>query len=251
MKKVTVLIAGVFIVFALVSVVFCVFIDQAVLTRKGTIYKVPNNEKAIAITFDDGPSPVWTPEILDVLKEHNVKATFFMVGKHLERYPQVGKRVAEEGHEIGNHTYLHHVLLYYTNDELHLELKYTEYLIESITGKKATLFRPPKAWLTGREKEYIKDEGYKIVLWSINSKDWVSFFNVKYIVNNLLKRIKPGDIILFHDAGGTFTVEGGARSNTVKAVRLLIEKCKARGYKFMTVSELIEAGEEKQEQNIH
>lgn len=237
--KISKIVLPVFSVLIIAIAAFCIFFDQAVLTRKGTIYGFPVKDKVIALTFDDGPSPIWTPRILDELKKHNIKATFFMVGSNAEKYPQIAKRVADDGHEIGNHTYLHHVLLYYTNDELQLEIKHTENIIGNITGRKTDLFRPPKGWLTKREKDYIKSLGYKIILWTLNSKDWVSFFGDKYIANKLARNIQPGDIILFHDSGGVFSLKDGNRLNTLKAISILINELKQKGYKFVTISELL------------
>jgi peptidoglycan/xylan/chitin deacetylase (PgdA/CDA1 family) len=227
----------------LVLIVFCIavftiFFDQAVLVRKGTVYHVRIAKKVVALTFDDGPSPIWTPQILDVLKKSNVKATFFMIGMHVKKYPQVAQRVAQEGHEIGNHSLSHHVLLYYTKEELKKEILANEAMIKDVTGQKTILFRPPKAWLTKREKKKIRDLGYKVVLWTLNSKDWVTFDD-KYIIRYILKNIRPGDIILFHDSGGTFSIEGGDRHETVSAISRLAEKLKEKGYKFVTVSELL------------
>lgn len=218
---------------------FCVFFDQAVFTRKDTIYRVKTNEKKIAITFDDGPSPVWTPQILDELKKANIKATFFMIGHHIKKYPDIAKRVAREGHQIGNHGYAHSVLFYYTPDELEEDIKYSEYIIKEITGQTTTCFRPPKALITYREKEKIKSMGYRIVLWSLNSKDWVTFDD-KYIVRYILRNIRNGDIILFHDSGGVFKTEGGNRSETVTTIPLLAEKLKERGFKLVTIDELLD-----------
>jgi len=216
----------------------CIFFDEAVMLRKGTFYREPTLDKVAALTFDDGPSPVWTPKILDALKKAGVKATFFMIGEHVEKYPEIAKRVAEEGHEIGNHTYDHHVLIYYTMEELKKELIDAEKIIKNVTGKTTIYFRPPKAWLTPREKEKIKAMGYKIILWSLNSKDWVTFDD-KYIVRFIMHRIRPGDIILFHDSGGVFSTEGGDRSETVKAVPILIDKLREKGYKIVTIRELL------------
>ena len=112
-KKIAVRILIVVLVAALVVAIFCVFFDEAFITRKGTIYRVHESAKVVALTFDDGPSPVWTPQILNALKRAHVKATFFMLGKHVEEYPDIARRVVAEGHEIGNHTYDHHVLLFY------------------------------------------------------------------------------------------------------------------------------------------
>ena len=98
-----------------------IFFDQAVLTRGGTVFRVKNKEKMVAITFDDGPSPVWTPQILDELKKADVKATFFMIGHHVKKYPEVARRVVAEGHQIGNHGYAHTAILYYTPPEIEEE----------------------------------------------------------------------------------------------------------------------------------
>ncbi len=217
---------------------FTVFFDQAVITRRATIYHVNTDDKVVALTFDDGPSPVWTPRILDELKRAGIKATFFMIGQHVEKYPEIAKRVAREGHEIGNHTYDHHVLIYYKMYELEKEVKEAEEVIRSVTGRTTKYFRPPKAMLTGEEKQKLKEMGYGIVLWSLNSKDWVTFDD-RYIVRYIVKNIRPGDILLFHDSGGVFTTEGGNRSETVKTIPLLAEKLKEKGYRFVTISELL------------
>jgi peptidoglycan/xylan/chitin deacetylase (PgdA/CDA1 family) len=217
---------------------FCVFFDQAVLTRRGTIYRVKTPHKQVALTFDDGPSPAWTPQILDELKKANIKATFFMIGHHVKKYPDVARRVAREGHEIGNHGYAHSVLFYYTPDELEEDIKYSELVIKEITGQATTCFRPPKAMITHREKDIIKAMGYRVVLWSLNSKDWVTFDH-KYIVRYILRNVQNGDIILFHDSGGVFKTEGGNRSETVSTIPLLAQKLKERDFEFVTVDELL------------
>lgn len=224
----------------LAAALFTIFFDQAVLVRKGTVYHVDGHEKLIALTFDDGPSDIWTPKILDELRKAGVKATFFMIGEHAEKYPLVARRVAQDGHEIGNHTYDHGALLYYTKDELKETIKKAEAIIKKATGVTAKYFRPPKAWLSKREKKKIKEMGYEIILWSLNSKDWVNFDD-KYIIRYILSNIRSGDIILFHDSGGFFAKEGGNRWETVLAVPRLIEKLKERGYKFVTITELLEA----------
>lgn len=217
---------------------FCVFFDQAVLTRRGTIYRIRTDKKRVALTFDDGPSPVWTSKILDELKKSGVKATFFMVGHHVQKYPDIARRVAEEGHTIGNHGYAHSVLLYYTPPEIEEEIKYTEHVIRETTGRTTKIFRPPKAWLSKSIKEKIKSMGYDVVLWSLNSKDWVAF-NHRDIVRYLAKRVKNGDILLFHDSGNVFTTEGGNRNQTVKSISLLARTLQEKGFEFVSVEELI------------
>lgn len=243
-KRVKRLMLPCIIIFSLLSLallLFSIFFDEAEIIRKGTVYRAPVNEKIVALTFDDGPSPIWTPKILEALKKAGVKATFFILGEHALRYPEIIKRIAGDGHEIGNHTYDHHVLIYYKMEELEREIKDTEKIIKDITGRTTVYFRPPKAWLTNEEKQKIKAMGYKIILWSLNSKDWVTFDD-KYIIRYILRNIRPGDIILFHDSGGVFTAEGGDRHETVKAIPRLAEELKEKGYKFVTITELLKKG---------
>jgi len=239
MKRRLKIISLVSITFVFVISLFCVFFDEAVLVRKGTIFRVSGNDKVVALTFDDGPSPAWTPLILDELKKANIKATFFMLGQHVEKYPEVARRVAQEGHEIGNHTYDHHVLIYYKPEEIVKEVKSAEKIIFETTGVLTKYIRPPKAWITAKERKMIEKLGYKVVLWSLNSKDWVNF-DAKYIVRYIAHRVKSGDIILFHDSGGVFRIEGGDRSETVKSIALLAEALNQKGYKFVTLTELLE-----------
>ena len=141
-----------FSLLTLAVISLCVFFDHAVWVRKETIFRVTPCRRKVALTFDDGPSHLWTPPILDALKKLGIKATFFMVGSHVQKFPEIARRVAQEGHTIGNHGYAHSVFLYYTEEELEEEIKYTELMIRQITGQTTRYFRPPKAWLTKQEK---------------------------------------------------------------------------------------------------
>jgi peptidoglycan/xylan/chitin deacetylase (PgdA/CDA1 family) len=226
------------VVSAAAVVVFCIFFDQAVLTRKGTIYRVKTNHKQVVLTFDDGPSPVWTPQILAELTKADIKATFFMIGHHVKKYPEIANRVVEEGHTIGNHGYAHSVLMYYTLEELEEEIKYTELVIKNITGETTKYFRPPKAWLRTSEKQKINSMGYQVILWSLNSKDWVSFDH-RQMVNFIARRVRNGDILLFHDSGHVFKTEGGDRSQTVKAIPLLARALREKGFDFVSIDDLL------------
>jgi len=230
-------ILAVLVIVALGIACFCIFFDQALLTRRGTIYRIKTNQKKIALTFDDGPSPEWTPRILDELHKANIKATFFMVGHHVKKYPNIARRVAAEGHAIGNHGYAHSVILYYTEAEIEEEIKYTECVIQEITGQTTRFFRPPKAWLRDSIKRKIKSMGYETILWSLNSKDWVGFKH-RHIVRNIIERINNGDILLFHDSGNVLKMEGGNRAQTVAAIPLLVKELQEKGFKFVTVDEL-------------
>ncbi len=232
------IICTVAIVVALMVVGFCIFFDQAVLTRRETIYRVKTKQKIVALTFDDGPSPEWTPKILDELKEANIKATFFMIGHHVKKYPDIARRVAAEGHTIGNHTYAHSMILYYTPEEVEEEIKYTELIIKEVTGQKTKYFRPPKAWIMNSMKEKVKAMGYEVILWSLNSKDWVTF-NHRYIVKLLSLRVRSGDILLFHDSGNVVSTEGGDRAQTVASIPLLAKRLRQKGFEFVSIEEML------------
>lgn len=221
-----------------VFVFFCAFFDQAVFNRPGTIYHVPRGKKRLAITFDDGPSPLWTPKILDELKKYNVLATFFMIGYHVQKYPDVARRVAQEGHTVANHGYAHSVIVYYTMAEIEAEIKYTEHVIREITGKTTRYYRPPKAWIKTPIKNKIKSMGYEIILWSLNSKDWVGFSHHS-IVSYLTKNLKDGDILLFHDSGNVTGMEGGNRTQTVLTLGPLIAAARAQGYEFVNMEQML------------
>ena len=215
-----------------------VFFDQAILVRRHTFYHVNVPDKVVALTFDDGPSPKWTPLILEELEKAHVKATFFVLGEHVHKYPDIARRIVNEGHEIGNHSYTHRGLLLYKMSDIEKEIQDCEKIIKEATGITTRYFRPPKALLSEAEKEKINSLGYSVILWSLNSKDWV-IFDDKYIFKYIVRNISPGDIILFHDSGGVFSVDGGDRHETVKTIPQLVKRLREQGYEFVTITELL------------
>ncbi|UNC92468.1 glycerol-3-phosphate acyltransferase [Candidatus Contubernalis alkaliaceticus] len=206
---------------------------QTDIVRAGNLKK-----DYIAITFDDGPDPVYTPQILDILKEQDVKATFFMVGKHVEMYPEVARRIVEEGHEIGNHTYSHKNLLFLSKDKAECEIFKSNRVIEEVTGIKTELFRPPRGLYSHAVREIIDEHNYKLVLWSLSSRDWTEI-SARQIKEQIVFNVSGGDIILFHDSGSIITRSGGDRKNTVKALPQIIGILQEEGYEFLTVTELM------------
>src|SRR5216110_1911252 len=195
-------------------------------------------EHQVAITFDDGPDPRWTPKILDILKAANVKATFFVVGVNAERYPDLVRRIVNEGHEMGNHTYYHPNLALCWPEHIRLELNATHLLLETITGRATTLFRPPYAADTSPSQlseliplQIAEDLNYLVVLESIDPQDWA-----KPGADTILQRVKQqrhdGSIILLHDAGGD-------RSQTVEALPKILDWLHARGDTVVPVSTLL------------
>lgn len=188
--------------------------------------------KQIAMTFDDGPCEKYTPEILEILKNNNVKATFFVIGKNAEKNPEILKKVYNDGHEIGNHTYSHPNLRFITNEQFADEISRTQSIITEITGYTPTLFRPPGGYLSNSIVDKITSNNCKTVLWSWrqDTMDWKSP-SVEFVTTTVLSNIQDGDIILFHDC-----VLG--KSPTPEALKIIIPELKNRGYEFVTVSEL-------------
>src|SRR3989454_12351901 len=166
-------------------------------------------EHEVAITFDDGPDPRWTPQILDILKAANVKAAFFVVGANAERYPGLVRRIVDEGHEIGNHTYYHPNLALCWPEHIRLELNATQLLLETITGRATTLFRPPYAADTSPSQlselaplKIAEDLNYLVVLESIDPQDWARP-GADIILRRVEKQRRHGsNILLHHPRGG-------------------------------------------------
>lgn len=192
----------------------------------------PNESKKIAITFDDGPHPVYTPEILSILSEYDVRATFFVVGENAEWYPDLVRRELAEGHEIGNHTYSHANLRKSGYDAVMSEILDMENAVYENTEYRCHLLRPPGGLYGDPVCHAAEMLDYTVILWSIDTRDWAHTPRKK-IVDTVLDQVKSGDIILFHD------YIGGGDSPTPDALRAIIPELLDRGYRFVTVSELL------------
>ena len=185
----------------------------------------PVEAPKIALTFDDGPSAAWTPALLDGLKERGVKATFFLIGENADKNPEIVKRMAEEGHLIGNHTYHHVELTKVSEKEARLELADTSAAIVRITGKEPEYMRPPfGAWQRKLEQEI----RMLPVLWTIDPLDWTTE-NQDEIVNKVVTEAEENDIILLHDCYKS-SVEAGLR---------IIDILQEEGFVFVRVDELL------------
>lgn len=195
----------------------------------------------VSITFDDGPDPKWTPEVLDILRGAGVKACFFLLGKNAEEYPRLVRRIVEEGHEIGNHTYSHQNLARLSSFRMKLELNMTQRVIESITGRSTTLFRPPYNADSNPSKieellplKIAQDDlDYTVVLERIDPRDWDQPDATADIILQRVKDLRPeGNIVLLHDAGGN-------RAQTVKALPNIIAYLRERGDEIVPISTLL------------
>jgi cellulose synthase/poly-beta-1,6-N-acetylglucosamine synthase-like glycosyltransferase/peptidoglycan/xylan/chitin deacetylase (PgdA/CDA1 family)/spore germination protein YaaH len=195
-------------------------------------------EHQVAITFDDGPDPQWTPKILDILKAAKVKAAFFLVGVNAERYPRLVRRIVDDGHEIGNHTYYHPNLALCWPEHVRLELNATQLLLETITGRATTLFRPPYAADTQPSQlselmplRIAQDLDYLVVLENIDPQDWARP-GADIILQRVKQQRHDGNIILLHDAGGD-------RSQTVAALPRILDWLHTRGDTVVSLSTLL------------
>ncbi|BAY35474.1 polysaccharide deacetylase (plasmid) [Nostoc carneum NIES-2107] len=187
-------------------------------------------DKLIALTFDDGPAPKYTQQVLQILKEQNIKATFFCVGEMVHYFPQIAKLEVADGHAIGNHTW-HHWYRKMNPSVAAREIESTATAIYQTMGVKTFLFRPPYGILNNGVADYAKKNNYSVLMWSDDSIDYRRP-SVSRLVNNVLKEAKPGGIVLMHDGGGD-------RSHTVKALPQIITALKQQGYKFVTIPELL------------
>jgi peptidoglycan/xylan/chitin deacetylase (PgdA/CDA1 family) len=186
----------------------------------------------IAMTFDDGPSATLTPKLLDLLAARHIKATFFVIGENVAEHPEIVARAAREGHEIGNHSWSHPNFAKMSEDSVRRQLWRTDDAIKNATGKRPTLMRPPYGSITEREKRWIHDEfGYRIILWDVDPYDWKRP-GLAVVRNRILKETQPGSIVLSHDI----------HPGTIEAMPSTLDALETKGFKFVTVSELISMG---------
>ena len=212
---------------------------EDIIIKKGN-----EDEKIIALTFDDGPDEVFTPQVLDILKKNDVKATFFLVGENLKQNKEIVKRQFEEGHEIGNHTYTHINVAKSGYDKVYEEITKTQEEIKEITGVEPKLFRPPYRAMSRNMCDIIKNKNMNIILWSnLDPRDW-SNPGVYSIVNTIESKVGNGNIILLHDYNNL----RNSKSQTIQALESVIPYLKEQGYKFVTISELIENLDKKEKQ---
>jgi len=192
-----------------------------------------DSEHSIALTFDDGPHPELTPVILDVLKEYDVNATFFVVGENVKANGDIVERIILDGHEIGNHTFGHKYLFKHKNTrrDMEREIDLCDDEIFNHSEYSSVLFRPPGGIYDATLTSVCGERGYSMVLWSIDTRDWEGK-SASEIENEILNNVSDGSIILMHDY---VCVE----SHTAEALRSVIPKLKELGYCFVTVSELI------------
>jgi peptidoglycan-N-acetylglucosamine deacetylase len=200
----------------------------------GVIWEIPTSERVVAISFDDGPDPVYTPQVLEILREHGIKATFFLVGERVRRFPELRQRIGEEGHEVGNHSDSWRRTIQLSDGEFERNLLQAE---ESLglgsggMGSGTKLFRPAGGFLRGSQLRVLRKHGYCTILGSAFAFDPYGPPR-KYIEWAIGRGLKPGAIVVMHDSGGD-------RSKTVGALPAILHGAHAKGYRFVTLSEYL------------
>ncbi len=204
-------------------------------------------EKIIALTFDDGPHPDFTPRILEMLDRYEVAATFFVIGQHVSRHPALVRRIVSSGHTLGNHTGSHRRLVGQSVRTVADELRACEQAIAAYSQVSTTLMRPPfgeydvKAFLT------IRSLGYQVINWASAGEDWQGDA-AGTVAQRVIDDAQPGGIVLLHDGCGSFhPVAGGRgvtedRTPTVEAVPIIVEELRRKGFRFVSIPQLLDAG---------
>jgi peptidoglycan/xylan/chitin deacetylase (PgdA/CDA1 family) len=201
------------------------------------IYKKGMQDGAIALTFDDGPDPLYTPQLLDTLKKHQVKATFFIVGAKAKKYPDIVKRIYEEGHEIGMHNYRHSSNWIVFPPLLQWGLRKSEKVIEQIIGQRPVYYRPP--WGHFNICTLPLQKKYKTIMWTDILGDWNENIGVIELFHRLKNSLKNGAIVVLHDSGKTLGADEKAPENMIAALELLLKEEEARKMKWVTISDML------------
>ncbi len=198
-------------------------------------WRAVTDEMKIAITFDDGPHATSTPRVLDVLDQFRVPATFFLVGKNLEKNPKIARAMAAAGHEIGNHTFSHSLLYASTKKRIRDEICQTDTLLKNIDGVEPKFFRPPAGFFTKQVLDIAEELGYKTVVGDVYPRD-PHLPGKEKIVDRVLQRTTAGSIIILHDGGNARRVD---RSQTIEALYEILPCLKKQGFEFLTLSDLL------------
>lgn len=192
--------------------------------------------KQIALTFDDGPNDPHTLKLLDVLAKHQVRATFFLIGRYVQQRPDIVRELLQAGHTIGNHTFTHPLLIFKKSSDISEELMRCREALQDAIGTHSDLFRPP---FGGRRPDVIRiatELGLKTIMWNVTGYDWNSP-NAEIIERKCASQIRGGDVILLHDGGHKHM--GADRSQTVLATERLILRYKPQGYTFSDISAML------------
>lgn len=196
------------------------------------ISKVDTQRKVVALTYDDGPSAEYTPELLNILDKYNVKATFFMVGKNIELNKDLVGKIKEKGHQLANHSFEHRKMVYLAYDEMKLDIERTNQLLRSFGIDYEIYFRAPYGEKALTLPRVLRDLNMKHIMWDVDSKDWQGLSSDR-VVANVLAKVSSGSIILMHDA---YIFAGPSVAKSTERIIVALFK---HGYQFKTVSQLL------------
>lgn len=197
----------------------------------------PSESRAVVLTFDDGPASPYTEQILDILAEHKISATFFLCGKNVERYPESARRIVREGHTIGNHTYSHPFLCLRSRTFIAREIDRAQEAIERVTGVRPTFFRPPYGARWFGLTAILRDRGLRLVMWSVAGYDWK--YRTQAIVTATARKMHSGAVILLHDGHEQPPAGGIDQSSTVGALPAIIEAVARCGLAFGRIEKVL------------
>lgn len=224
---------------------FIFFLAYVVLPRfitrifKIAVYQKEDLHKEIALTFDDGPNPIYTPILLDVLNKNGVKATFFVLGANAEKFPDLISRIHEEGHLIGIHNYDHFANCFMTPKQVRRQVQHSADIVHKITGERPTFYRPP--WGMPNLFEIFKKKKLqmKMIMWSVMVGDWNRKVGSENLKNRLLNSVHGGAIIVLHDSGETWGADKDAPSQMIVALEEVLQELSQRGYKYIRIDQMV------------
>lgn len=196
----------------------------------------PGLSRQLALTYDDGPNDPHTQRLLEVLARHNVRATFFLIGRYVKRRPEIAREIAQAGHVVGNHTFTHPLLIFKSGEEIRRELAECRAAMEDAIGVHSNLFRPPFGGRRPAVLRVAREIGFEPIMWNVTGHDW-NAPPAGEIERKVAKQIRGGDVILLHDGGHTQLAAD--RSQTVLATDHLLSRYKNEGFEFVTIPEMI------------
>ena len=197
------------------------------------IKRADTEVKVVALTYDDGPYPPYTNQLLDILDRYQVKATFFEVGRRIEKYPEIVPMIVARGHELANHSYSHTDMMFKPREFLLSEIEKTDKLLQELGVKQDSIsFRPPFGRRSVVLSYLLSQMHKKLIMWDVNSLDYEKTLTAEDIANRVIDNVRSGSIVLMHDSGGD-------RSKTLAATQAIVKTLQSKGYAFKTVSELL------------
>lgn len=201
------------------------------------VFGFKTKEKSVCLTFDDGPHPVYTPQVLAILAKHDVQATFFILGHKIPEYKEIVKQIISGGHQVGNHGYAHSNLIFKKRDFILNEIERTDELLRECGAEGEIVFRPPYGRMSLRALLLLGELNKKVIMWNIPTKDYRAL-NSNQIIRKIHHKIKAGGIIVLHDAGKSIDSDAD-RNCTIEALEAVIVEIKECGFGFKTVSEML------------